>query len=68
MRLIVHSEHCMANGSCQRAAGAVFGTTPDGWVRLLDAHPPEELRAAVERAADSCPVAAIEIVDDASET
>jgi ferredoxin len=64
MRVRVHSEHCMANGSCQRAAGTVFGSTPDGWVRLLDEHPAEDLRAAVESAADSCPVAAIEIIDD----
>lgn len=65
MRLIVRSEHCMASGSCQRAAGEVFGSTPEGWVTLLNEQPPPELWEAVGRAADSCPVAAIEIVEEA---
>jgi ferredoxin len=64
MQLIVRSEHCMANGSCRRAAPEVFGGTPEGWVTLLDQSPPPELGDAVERAAYSCPVGAIEIVDD----
>jgi ferredoxin len=54
----------MANGSCQRTAGEVFGSTAEGWVVLLDEHPRLELREAVVRAADSCPVGAIEIVDE----
>ncbi|HET7740847.1 MULTISPECIES: ferredoxin [unclassified Mycolicibacterium] len=67
MRLIVRSEHCMANGSCQRAAGEVFGNTPEGWVTLLDERPRAELHAAVVRAADTCPVGAIEIVEEAGD-
>lgn len=63
MRVVVHSDYCMANGSCQRAAESVFGATSEGWVTLLVEHPAAELRAAVQRAADSCPVGAIEILD-----
>ena len=63
MRLKVHSEHCMANGSCRRAASEVFGSTSEGWVVLLDENPQPELWKAVARAADSCPMGAIEIID-----
>ncbi|MGB3483161.1 MAG: ferredoxin [Mycobacterium sp.] len=65
MNLIVRSEHCMANGSCRRAAPEVFGSTAEGWVTLLEQSPRAELSEAVERAAYSCPVGAIEIVEDA---
>jgi ferredoxin len=57
----------MANGSCQRAAGEVFGNTSEGWVTLLDERPRAELHDAVIRAADTCPVGAIEIIDEAGE-
>jgi ferredoxin len=64
MQVSVRSEHCMASGSCRRAAPEVFGSTPEGWVTLLDDRPPPEVRAAVVRAAESCPVAAIDVIDD----
>ncbi|GAA2541970.1 ferredoxin [Mycolicibacterium diernhoferi] len=63
MRLKVYSEHCMANGSCQRAAPEVFGSTAEGWVVLMDENPSAELRESVVRAADSCPMGAI-VIDD----
>ncbi len=63
MRVTVYSEHCMANGSCQRAAPAVFGSTSEGWVVLKDEYPEPELQQAVVRAADSCPMGAI-VIDD----
>ncbi|MCV7229199.1 ferredoxin [Mycolicibacterium komossense] len=67
MQVIVRSEHCMASGSCRRAAPEVFGSTPEGWVTLLEERPRPDIRTAVVRAAESCPVAAIDVIDDADQ-
>lgn len=67
MRVIVTSEHCMASGICRRNAPEVFGSTPDGWVTLLDEQPRVELHAGVTRAAEACPVGAIETIDESDE-
>ncbi|MHA7662497.1 ferredoxin [Mycolicibacterium sp. HS_4_1] len=53
----------MASGICQRSAPQVFGSTRDGWVVLLAEQPSPELQAAVIRAAESCPVGAIETIE-----
>lgn len=50
----------MASGACRRAAPRVFGATPDGWVTLLDPTPDGQDRE-VQAAAQSCPVAAIDV-------
>ncbi|MDY6998957.1 MAG: ferredoxin [Actinomycetota bacterium] len=60
LRVTVRAETCMASGACRRAAPRVFGATGDGWVTLLDPAPvgqDEQVRAA----AQSCPVAAIDV-------
>jgi ferredoxin len=61
VRVVVDYDRCIASGSCARAAPEVFELRDDGNLYVLQEEPPEELRAAVEEAADLCPTAAIRI-------
>lgn len=62
MRVVVDYARCIVSGSCARAAPEVFEIRDDQ-LCLLDEQPGEELRPAVEEAADFCPTAAI-VIDD----
>ncbi|NBM21165.1 ferredoxin [Streptomyces sp. GC420] len=62
MQIIVDLAKCQDHGQCAIAAPAVFRMDDEG--RLVhDAHPDDAQRAAVEEAADVCPVQAILIKD-----
>ena len=61
MKVIVDYDRCIESGSCTRAAPEVFELRDDGFLYVLQEEPGEELRAAVEEAADLCPTAAITI-------
>jgi ferredoxin len=64
MKVIVDFDACAAHGDCVVAAPEVFDLgDDDDIVTLLQAEPPEELRAQVQSAADACPMAAIRIED-----
>ncbi|HET6509962.1 MAG TPA: ferredoxin [Baekduia sp.] len=66
MKIVVDRERCVAGGECVLACGEVFAQDDDGIVVVVDEHPPEELREAVEEAIEACPAAIIEAVDDAA--
>lgn len=57
----VHSERCMAMGRCRTTAPDVFAADENGWVRLLQPRPAADRLDDVLLAADSCPVAAIDV-------
>ena len=62
MKVTVDELRCDAHGVCVAACPEVFALDDDDdTVRLLDDHPGEALRAGLERAAQSCPKAAIRI-------
>ncbi len=61
MRVVVDFDRCISSGSCVRAAPEVFELSDDGFLYVLQEEPAEELRSAVEEAADLCPTAAITI-------
>ena len=61
MRVVVNFDRCISSGSCARAAPEVFELRDDGFLYVLQDEPAEELRPAVEEAADLCPTAAITI-------
>lgn len=64
MRIIVDHGKCCSSGMCVASAPDVFAQRDsDGLVRLLQEHPPADLHAEVRRAADACPVGAIQVVD-----
>ncbi|NUW42028.1 ferredoxin [Nonomuraea rhodomycinica] len=62
MNITVDAGKCCGAGQCVLLAPDVFDQNEDdGIVVLLDATPPEALRAAVREAADVCPAAAITV-------
>lgn len=60
MRVVVDYDRCINSGTCTRSAPEVFELRDDV-LYVLQEHPGEDLRAAVEEAADLCPTAAIRI-------
>ena len=63
MRVVVDFDLCAATGGCQHQAPEVFELRDDGMLHVLDATPPESLRAKVQQAIDYCPTGAISIVE-----
>lgn len=63
MRVIVDFDLCESNALCMEAAPAVFEVRDDDFLYVLDEHPGEDQREAVERAAGQCPKRAITIED-----
>jgi ferredoxin len=62
VRITIDEEKCCAAGQCVLSAPDVFDQRDeDGIVVLLDDAPAEDLRAAVEEAAELCPAAVIHI-------
>lgn len=64
MKVIVDLDVCEAHGDCVIAAPEIFDLgDDDDVVTVLQAEPPEELRAKAELAVTNCPVAAITLED-----
>lgn len=62
MRVSVDQEQCCASGQCALTVPEVFDQRDeDGVAILLDADPPERLRAEVSDAAAHCPSRAITV-------
>jgi ferredoxin len=61
IEITVHPERCMAIGQCRAAAPDIFGTSDSGWVRLLEPRPAADRLGDIVDAAESCPLAAIEV-------
>jgi ferredoxin len=62
VKVVVDELRCDAHGVCVHACPDVFALDDaDDVVRVLDDHPDEALRPGLERAAQSCPKAAITI-------
>jgi ferredoxin len=65
MRVTVNRDSCCGTGQCVMTAPAVFDqSADDGTVLLLSPHPPDSEHPAVRVAAQSCPVSAIEVIED----
>ena len=61
-RVTVDHDKCCSSGMCVVWAPDVFSQREsDGMVQLLAEAPPASLHAAVRRAAEACPVRAIDI-------
>ncbi|MFB9907464.1 ferredoxin [Allokutzneria oryzae] len=64
MRVEIDEDKCCGAGSCVLSAPDVFDQRDsDGVVVLLMERPGEELREAVEEAAERCPAAAITVLE-----
>ena len=63
-RIEVDRVLCQGHGVCESEAPGVFEVPGKDQVLVLDAHPPDEARAAVEQAVRYCPTHALRIVED----
>ena len=63
MKVIVHTDHCIASGACVLECPQVFQQDDTGLVVVLDDEPAPELHDAVRRAMAACPAAVIELSD-----
>lgn len=68
MKVIVNPNTCVASGNCGLIAPRVFANRDedDGFVSLLDAHPPQSEWDAVREAVALCPSATISIEEDSA--
>ena len=64
MKVSVNFDVCESNAVCMGILPEVFEVRDDGFLYVLDEHPPEVLRGRLEEAVNSCPTGAISIVDD----
>ena len=63
MKIVIDWELCQGHGVCAGDAPEVFEVSTDGKLTVLEENPPEELREAVNDAAEFCPTGAIKVVD-----
>ncbi|MGH9087976.1 MAG: ferredoxin [Acidimicrobiales bacterium] len=64
MKVVVDFDECASNAVCMGIVPEVFEVRDDGFLYVLDEHPPETLRARLHEAVNSCPTGAITLVED----
>lgn len=64
VKVVVDFDVCASNAVCMGIAPEVFEVRDDGFLYVLDEHPPEELRSKIQEAVSSCPTGAISLVED----
>lgn len=69
MRVTINPTTCIASGNCSLTAPKVFANRveDDGFVSLLDEHPPPSEWPAVREAEELCPSATIRVHEDDDE-
>ncbi|WP_156759361.1 ferredoxin [Microbacterium karelineae] len=70
MKVTINPTTCVASENCSLIAPRVFANREedDGFVSVIDAHPPRSEWAAAREARDLCPSATIWIEEDADDT
>jgi ferredoxin len=61
MKVRVDTAKCSGIGLCEATAPTVFEVGDDGQSRAINPEPPDDERAAVEEAVNSCPTSALSI-------
>jgi ferredoxin len=64
VKIVVDFDVCASNGVCMGIAPELFEVRDDGYLYVLDERPAEDKRAVLTEAVNSCPTAAISIVED----
>ncbi|MBI3213030.1 MAG: ferredoxin [Mycobacterium sp.] len=62
-RIELDEDLCQGHAMCELEAPDVFQVPKRGPVEILDAEPPDELRADVERAIEMCPTQALSLIE-----
>jgi len=64
VKVVVDFDECASNAVCMGIVPEVFEVRDDGFLYVLDEHPPEALRERLQQAVNGCPTGAISIVED----
>jgi ferredoxin len=64
VKVVVDFDVCSSNAVCMGIVPEVFEVRDDGYLYVLDEHPPEELRDRLRQAVNGCPTGAITLVED----
>ena len=64
VKVVVDFTTCASNAVCMGIAPEVFEVRDDGFLYVLDEHPPAALHDQVREAANDCPTGAITLVED----
>jgi ferredoxin len=64
VKVVVDFDVCASNAVCMGIVPEVFEVRDDGFLYVLDEHPPETLRDRLREAVNSCPTGAISLVED----
>lgn len=64
VKVVVDFDVCASNAVCMGIVPEVFEVRDDGFLYVLDEHPPEELRDRARDAVNSCPTGAITLAED----
>ena len=64
MKVVVDFDRCASNAVCMSILPEIFEVRDDGYLYVLDEHPPETMRDQLEEAVRSCPTQAISLADD----
>jgi ferredoxin len=62
-RVEVDLDLCQGHAMCALEAPDFFRVPKRGTVEILDAEPPEDARAEIQRAIESCPTRALYVVE-----
>ena len=61
VKVSVNFDRCISSGTCADLVPQVFELRDDGYLYVIQEEPGDELRGAVEEAAEMCPTNAISI-------
>jgi ferredoxin len=64
VKVVVDFDVCTSNAVCMGIVPEVFEVRDDGFLYVLDEHPPEALHGKLRDAVNSCPTGAISLVED----
>lgn len=64
MKVVVDFDLCASNAVCMGLVPEVFEVRDDGYLYILDEHPPESFRDRLKEAVQSCPTGAISLEED----
>jgi ferredoxin len=64
VKVVVDFDRCDSNAVCMSILPEIFEVRDDGFLYVLDEHPPDSMREKLEEAVRSCPTQAISIAED----
>lgn len=64
MKVVVDFDRCASNAVCMSILPEIFEVRDDGYLYVLDEHPPDSMRERLEEAVRSCPTQAISLADE----